>query len=287
MRKVIVRSLAAFVFSGFPMAVAAQTTDEPAESIVSANAEPDPAAAAGSDTAALAEKLANPISNLISVPFQANYDCCYGPADGDKFTLNIQPVIPISVGKDWNLITRTILPVISAERTVRGAEGETGLGDTVQSFFLSPKKSVNGVTWGVGPVIMWPTGKSALGTEKFGAGPTAVVLRQKSGWTVGMLANHIWSFAGESDRNQVSATFLQPFINKTLPDSTTFVLNTETTYDWKSKNWTVPVNFLVSHVVHVNKQALSIGAGGRYYAERPDGGPAWGARFIVTFLFPK
>ena len=235
----------------------------------------------------LAEQLANPISNLISVPFQFNYDCCYGPADGDRFTLNIQPVIPVSVSSDWNLITRTILPVISQSGTVYGQGGDTGLGDTVQSFFLSPKASSNGLVWGVGPVILWPTGDSTFGSKKFGAGPTAVVLKQGGGMTFGLLANHIWSFAGKSEREAVSATFIQPFITKTLPDSTSFGLNTETTYDWKHKAWTVPVNVTVSHVFSFGKQPVSLGVGAKYYAERPAGGPEWGVRFVMTLLFPK
>ncbi|MGE4303353.1 MAG: hypothetical protein AB7E24_04890 [Novosphingobium sp.] len=235
----------------------------------------------------LAEQLANPISNLISVPLQSNYDCCYGPADADRFTLNIQPVIPISISSDWNLITRTILPVISQSETVRGHGGDTGLGDTVQSFFLSPKESSNGVVWGVGPVLLWPTGNSTFGSKKFGAGPTAVVLKQSGGVTVGLLANHIWSFAGKSDHDPLSATFIQPFITKTLPDSTSFGLNTETTYDWKHKAWTVPINVTVSHVFAFGKQPVSLGVGAKYYAERPAGGPEWGARFVMTLLFPK
>ncbi len=245
------------------------------------------AAAGESSSAALAEKLANPVANLISVPFQFNYDCCYGPADGDRLTINIQPVIPVSVGEDWNLITRTILPVITQGETVRGQGGSTGLGDTVQSLFLSPKEAKNGLVWGVGPVLLYPTGKTGFSAEKWGAGPTIVVLKQGGGMTLGLLANHIWSYAGDSHRQGVSATFIQPFVTKTLPDSTAFTLNTETTRDWKNKTWTVPLNFVVSHVYTLGKQPVSFALGARYYAERPDGGPNWGLRFVTTLLFPK
>ncbi|WP_159831911.1 hypothetical protein [Novosphingobium sp. TCA1] len=244
-------------------------------------------ASAASDGQALADQLANPVSSLISVPLQSNYDCCYGPAGGDRYTLNIQPVIPLGLSKDWNLITRTILPVISQEETVRGAGGDTGLGDTLQSFFLSPKAAKNGIVWGVGPAILWPTGKSTFTADKFGAGPTAVLLKQNRGLTYGFLANHIWSFAGKSSANSVSQTFMQPFITKTLPDSTSFALNTETSYDWKNKDWVVPVNLSVSHVVKFGKQPVSLGVGARYYPERARNGPEWGARFVMTLLFPE
>lgn len=160
----------------------------------------------------LAKKLQNPISDLISVPFQFNYDCCYGPEDGSRFTLNIQPVIPISLNRDWTLILRTIVPVISQQETVAGLDDHFGLGDTLQSFFFSPTPEPGGIIWGIGPAIYWPTASSTyLGPRKWGAGPTFVVLKQSAGWTFGLLANHIWSFAGESETPDVNSTFLQRF----------------------------------------------------------------------------
>ncbi|SEI17663.1 hypothetical protein SAMN05216228_103540 [Rhizobium tibeticum] len=238
----------------------------------------------------LAKKLSNPIASLISVPFQFNYDHGYGPEDGDKTTLNIQPVIPISINEDWNLISRTILPV-TWQDDIAGPSGEQfGLGDTLQSFFLSPAKPTeSGIIWGVGPVFLLPTGTNdLLGSGKWGAGPTGVALKQDGPWTVGILANHVWSFAGESDRVDVSSTYLQPFISYTTPDAWTFALNTESTYDWESDDWSVPINFTVSKLVTVDKQPISLQAGVRYWASAPENGPeGLGFRVSITFLFPK
>jgi hypothetical protein len=137
-------------------------------------------------------------------------------------------------------------------------------------------------------VLLLPTATDdLLGTEKWGAGPTAVVLKQQHGWTYGMLANQIWSYAGESGRDNVNSTFLQPFLNYTTKTHTSFVVNTESTYDWQHGQWTVPLNFMVFQVVRVGKMPLQLQLGYRYYAERPANGPDWGLRFAVTFLFPK
>ena len=239
------------------------------------------------DAAELAKKLQNPVASLISVPLQSNWDFGIGSANAMRYTLNIQPVIPFSLTKDWNLITRTILPVIYAESPVEGGDSTSGLGDIVQSFFFSPKEPVGGWILAVGPVALWPTATdSALGAGKWGAGPTALALRQEHGWTYGALANHIWSYAGWGDRN-VNATFLQPFVSFTTKKQTTFGINTESTYDWENSQWTVPLNAFVSQLVKIGGKPVQFQVGYRYYAEKPDGGPDWGLRFTVTFLFPK
>lgn len=284
------------------------------------------------DAAELAKQLSNPVSSLISVPFQANEDFHMGPTNkGYQFKLNIQPVIPVSISQDWNLIIRTILPVISqhdvfyrdiptrfpglpdrilreippalrddaeklASKLYRDAirkhpqnRSQDGLGDTTQSFFLSPKApGPGGIIWGVGPVFLYPTAtQDMLGGEKWGLGPTFVLLKQTGGWTVGILANQIWSVAGNSERNNISSSFVQPFISYTTKMHTTYALNTESTYDWEDSQWTVPINLTVAQVLKIGKQPVQIQLGGRYYAEGPSGAPDWGVRLAFTLLFPQ
>lgn len=239
----------------------------------------------------LAKQLANPVAALISVPFQLNYDDDIGPArGGDRWLLNVQPVVPIELNKDWNVISRTILPVIAQDDVFPGAGSQTGIGDVVQSVFFSPKApTAGGWIWGAGPVFLLPTGSDRLlTTDKWGAGPTGVALKQQGPWTYGALANHIWSFAGPSGRPDVNATFVQPFLSYTTPTAWTFSLNTESTYDWEARQWAVPINGIVSKVLKLGDQLVSVGAGARYWADGPESGPhGWGFRLVVTLLFPR
>lgn len=248
-------------------------------------------AAAQGDDAELAKQLANPAASLISVPFQGNYDCCYGPEDADRYTLNIQPVIPFGINDDWNVIVRTIVPVIWQDETVAGQGDSSGFGDVTQTFFFTPKASHDGFVWAVGPALLYPLGNDNLGSEKWAAGPSVLLLKQtpkhNGGQTIGLLANHLWSYAGESDREAVVSTFIQPFYNFTYPDTTSFVINSEATYDWKHDAWTIPVNVGVSHIYKFGQQRVSLGVNARYYLEKPDDGPDWGLRFVATFLFPE
>ena len=239
----------------------------------------------------LAKKLSNPVAALISVPLQLNYDEKIGPTEGGKrWLLNVQPVVPITLNEDWNVISRTIVPIVSQQDIAPGAGSQSGLGDIVQSVFFSPKApTAGGWIWGAGPVLLLPTGSSdLLSAKKWGAGPTAVLLKQESGWTYGVLGNHIWSFAGDSTRSSISTTFLQPFLTYTTPTAWTFGLNTESTYDWERKQWAVPINLSTFKITKVGDQLLSVGGGVRYWADGPASGPhGWGLRLVVTLLFPK
>ncbi len=237
--------------------------------------------------AELAKKLQNPIADLISAPIQNNWDFGIGPLNAMRYTANVQPIIPFSLTEDWLLVTRTILPVIYQEARFAGDGSHSGLGDILQSFFLQPRAGVGGWTVGAGPVLSYPTATDlVLGSGKWGAGPTAVAVHQRQGWTLGVLANHIWSYAGWGNAD-VSDTFVQPFVSYTTKTHTTLGLTSESSYDWRARQWTVPINLTLSQLLKVGKVPVQFGLGPRIYAEGPKGGPEWGFRFTVTLLLPK
>jgi hypothetical protein len=242
------------------------------------------------DADALAKQLANPVAALISVPFQLNWDSGLGNAgEGDKLLLNVQPVIPVPLNDSWNMISRTILPVVAQADVIPGDPHQSGLGDTTQSLFFSPKDPVGGWILGVGPAFLLPTATdSSLGFGKWGLGATIVALKQTpTGWTYGALWNHIWSVAGSSNRPDVSSTFIQPFVAKGLGKGLTATANFEASYDWEGHQWVVPMNLTMTKVTKLGTQLVSIGGGVRYYFDKPSGGPDWGLRLVFTLLYPR
>jgi hypothetical protein len=276
------------VFSTYAITSVAIAQSAPAENSSSASD-------ANSDNAQLAVKLSNPVASLISVPLQFNYDSSIGPdRDGHKNYLNIQPVIPFEINDDWNMISRTILPVVSQSDTLPGSGSQHGIGDITQSFFFSRRTpGANGLIWALGPVILLPTASDALlGSKKWGAGPTGLLLRQSKGWTYGVLVNQIWSFASVSgkysDRPPLSSMFVQPFLSYTTPTAWTYGVNLESTYDWHAHEATVPLNLSVSKLTRLGRQPISFAGGVHYWLASNDSGPhGWGYRFTVTLLFPQ
>lgn len=260
----VIYSLSAIVFAGITSTAIADSQEE------------------------LAKQLANPIASLISLPIELTFDEGYGAAGtGSKTSIVAKPVIPFSVNDDWNIISRTIISYSYNDNITPGVS-ESGFGDTIQSFFFSPKApTAGGLIWGVGPVFQIPTASSnAFGVNEWGAGLTALVLKQSGPWTIGALVNHVWDVGGSSADQ--STSFLQPFVNYTTPNALTFALNTESTYDWISGEWTVPVNMKISKLVNIGDRPVSLSATARYWADTPAGGAdGWGMTLGATFLFPK
>ena len=252
-------------------------------------AQETPAPDQAAQAAELAKKLSNPVAALISVPFQFNADYGIGANNGTRYLTNIQPVIPIDLNPEWNLISRTILPVIVQDDVV-GSSSQSGIGDVLQSVFFSPKApTADGLIWGAGPVLLLPTASDkVLGGGKWAAGPTVLFLKQQNGWTKGILANHLWSFAGDSSRNSINATYLQPFLSYGgISPGLTVGGSFEATYDWRAKQWTIPFVPNVSQVMKLGGQLVSFSSGVKIYLEKPPGGPDWGLRIGATLLFPK
>jgi hypothetical protein len=281
---VLVLAFAGSVSLAPAMAQGSAEVAAPVPALAKSPAPPPP----GGEAQDLAKKLANPVASLISVPFQENIDFGGGPGDkGAKSTLNIQPVVPISLGK-MNLIVRTILPIVYQRNIAGLSSDQWGLGDTTQSFFFSPVTKPGDIIWAIGPVGYYPTATDhRLGSEKWGAGVTGLLLKQNGPHTFGLLTNQIWSIAGTPDRPGISVLFLQPFYSHSNKHGLTVGLNSETTYDWKRDQWTIPLNVTVTQLAAIGQQHVSFGAGLRYYAEKPAGSPDWGVRLIFTLLFPK
>jgi hypothetical protein len=253
---------------------------------IMAQNEPKPAA---DDAAAIAKKLANPIGALISVPFQNNMDIGIGDYNGSKNTLNFQPIVPFSLSPKFSLITRYIVPVI-AQYDITGEDTqEVGLSDALVSGWLSNAVVKNGFVWGVGTAFLIPTATDdALGTKKFGLGPTVIILQQKNGWTYGALMNQIWSVAGDEDRADVNQMYLQPFLTYNWKSGAGVTINSELTQNWEASTTNAFINIMAGGLTKFGNQLVQLQVGPRIQVAAPEGGKSkFGIRAALIFVFPK
>lgn len=241
------------------------------------------------DTEALAKAVQNPIASLIKLPFQNNTDFGIGPDDKTRYTLNIQPVWPFEVSDSWNLITRTIVPVISQPGLSPGQDRTTGIGDTTFTAFLSPRDS-GSVTWGVGPILLLPTGSNdRLTSDKWGAGVSAVVLTMPGRWVVGSLFSNVWSVAGSGSK-EVNVFTWQYFVNYNLNGGWYLTSAPIITADWEAGSddrWTVPFGGGVGRVLRIGRQPVNISAQVYKFVEAPTNGADWQLRLQFQLMFPK
>lgn len=237
----------------------------------------------------LGRELQNPLSDLAFLDFQNDFDGDLArDQEGFRYTLTVRPVLPIDIGEDWLLIARAELPVIY-QRNVLGDDtgSDFGLGDILQTFYLSPKGSSE-LTYGLGPAWLWPSAtRDVLGREKWAVGPAAAVAIQSEGLAIGVLTHHLWSFAGARSRDDLNRTTVQPFAALTFPKGTTVRVEVEADYDWHDDRWTVPLLGGVSQVLKFSDQAVSLGVEGKYWVAHSSLDPDWGVRFVLTFIFPR
>ncbi len=248
--------------------------------------------AAAAPAADLAKKLSNPISDLVSVPLQFNWQQHVGPLELSQFILNFQPVMPFELNKNWNLIARVIMPFISQPPFVVSGEGTNGIGDIDASFFFSPKTTKGGFTWGVGPIFALPASyQPTIGSGHWSIGPTGVALQQTGKWTIGALVNQVWSVAGDDRREDVNQMFLEPFVAYQATHTVTLTIQSESTADWEADEadtdtWTIPINFEVAKLSTFGHFPASYQFGVGRFVAHPDNAATWKIRAAIIILLP-
>lgn len=237
----------------------------------------------------LARAVQNPVASLISVPLQNNFNFGIGPENRTQYVLNIQPVIPINVG-EWNLINRTIVPIVFQPDVFDSSGGDFGLGDINHSTFLAPAEGGT-ILWGVGPTVGLPTSvNDRLGPNKLTLGPSAVILTMPGDFVFGALVKNEWSVAGDSDTPNVNAFLLQYFVNYNFGRGSYLTSSPIVTANWQAdsgQRWTVPIGGGFGQILLLGAQPVNVQMQAFWNAEKPDGGPDWSLRAQLQFLFPR
>jgi hypothetical protein len=244
----------------------------------------DPASAASSGQTGAHQKIHNPFSGLIVLPIANNFEFSPGPEHALRYTMDLQPLVPFSLNKDWLVVAQLDLPIIT-QRFPESEDTRFGLGDTTLTFFFSPQNVSSTWLWGAGPVLQIPATSDVLGTRKWGAGPSLAVIGQDGGLTLGLVIDHIWSFAGPGAAD-VSTSSIDPSVVYSWNNGINVKAESESSYDWEAAHWTVPLELGASKLVR-GKTPVNLGADFLYYVSRVPTDPRWGIRFTVTFVFKE
>ncbi|MHC4233029.1 MAG: neuromedin U [Planctomycetota bacterium] len=265
----------------------AEMTGETAAAADSAPAQP----AAKNDATELAKQTQNPVADLISLPLQNNTYFEVGPDGRTQNVLLVQPVVPVGLNDDWNLINRPIIPIINQPAMTDDQNRNGGLGNIQYQGFFSPKKPVGGWILGLGPYLEFPTNSNPdgqFGTDNYSAGPAFVALQMKGHWVYGALFTHLWSYHGNDP--ETNLTGFQPIINYNLEDGWYVKYSPVWSLDWtadSNNQWTIPVGAGFGKVFHLGKQPVNASIASYYMVESPDNGPDWQLQCQLQFLFPK
>ncbi len=242
-------------------------------------------------TSDLAKKTQNPISDLISLPFQWNTYFETGPKGKTQNVLLVQPVVPITLNKDWNFIARPIIPLIEQPPFTDAQNRNHGLGNIQFQGFFSPKEKVGDWIVGFGPYLEFPTNSGPdgrFGSDNWSAGPAFVALQMKGPWVYGALVSHLWSYHGNDP--EVNLTTIQPILNYNLPDGWYLNCSPVITANWSadsSQQWTIPIGGGIGKIVHIGKQPVNIRLAAYHNLQSPRSGSDWQLQFQIQFLFPK
>jgi hypothetical protein len=236
----------------------------------------------GTSIAELTQERLNPLATAYNL--QGTMSFGFARHQDVQPTFTLQPLIPLPLTEDWRLVTRTDLSIID----LPGPDGVTGLGDLTTSLFLTPTRTGKWV-WGAGPIFQFPTATNeALGTGKWSAGPTGVLVYVDGPWLNGILVSHLWSFAGQSDREDVSLTTIELKFSYQFSNGWYVQTNPVMTYDWKApagEGWTIPVGFDVGKVFQVGSMGITLQLGAYYNAKKPPGTADWTLETSVTLTF--
>ena len=237
------------------------------------------------------QRLANPLAALASFSLTADFDYHIGPLEeGHRTTMSVQPQVPLSLGEEWNIVSRTILPVIYQEETFPGAGNQFGVGDLTEAVYLvAAQPSRRGWIGGVGPIFRLPVGSDdLLSSKKWALGPSLALIRQQDDFTFGVIASQLWSFAGSDRRPDISVLTFDPFATWRMVGLWNLTLHLPSSYDFRADQWTIPAALTVEKLVSFQKAPVTISFGIRWWADGPDSGPHdLGFRFGLTLVFPK